>query len=66
MKELAARADVVVDWIRQLAQRTAVFFPRRVGECSFRFEPVAADSAIRMKTSAAETIFFIFVPPDIL
>ena len=46
MKELAARADVVVDWIRQLARRTAVFFPQRAGERSYRFEPVTADSAL--------------------
>ena len=46
MKELAARTDVVTDWIRQLAQRAAVYFPRRTGERSYRFEPVTADSAI--------------------
>jgi formate hydrogenlyase subunit 6/NADH:ubiquinone oxidoreductase subunit I len=46
MKELVARPDTVAAWIRQLAQRQAVFFPQRAGERSFRFAPVSATSVI--------------------
>ena len=46
MNELVARPDTAAAWIRQLAQRQAVFFPQRAGERSFRFEPVTPASAI--------------------
>ena len=46
MNELVARPDTVAAWIRDLAQKQAVFFPQRAGERSFRFAPVSATSVI--------------------
>ena len=46
MNELVARPDTVATWVRELAQKQAVFFPQRAGERSFRFAPVSATTAI--------------------
>jgi sulfhydrogenase subunit beta (sulfur reductase) len=50
MDKLVARADAVVEWIRQLAQRDTVYFPQPAGERSFRFEPVTATIAVDFST----------------